>query len=655
MKPSFTSLLHRWVCPGIATAILLLTVSPCAAQDEPAPTAPAAPPSSTEKPRATNLPASISAAPPVDPHAEEKKALRAQVLSLIPEQRHFRELLAEVLVSSYEGRGFRPLWDESTLQAGIHRSLCTALSAHAFPDLLALDPEVLVPSITDMTVEKRDLAYSIALLDAGLLVRMGPVPGEKIWEEWYHDDTPGSDDWSREAIEKDLLSAVAIQPFDIPRVLEALGPKNWIYRELFRAYPGAKEAILKYSGLPQIPDPSNSGSAKPGELFAAAPAVAAHLIDRGYLQMDPAIASTLSSMTPELSSALIAFQRDYGLDPDGVFGPASWRYLNTNAADQYRSLTINLHRARLIPNDMGDRYVLANLPSAELFLFEDNDFFADSMRIVHGKASKDTHRTPVFRDVMQEVVFGPYWNVPKSIALKEVLPKAQEDWGYLSRNRYEIVSNFNPYNKSSHRLSPQNLELVKQGRLFLRQKPGPTNALGHVKFLFPNSFNIYMHDTPAKAFFHRSNRDYSHGCIRLAEPEKMGEWVLKPENWTVDQVKTAMHGDDRKSMPVKDGINVYITYFTTFPRPIAGGKIVLAPARDVYERDDIDSATLKAVIPWNPAGAPAAGSSALPASTTSAGTAISPVPAAGAPAAGAPATIPTRATPIRAVVIPGSE
>ncbi|MDA9924818.1 L,D-transpeptidase family protein, partial [Verrucomicrobiales bacterium] len=184
--------------------------------------------------------------------------------------------------------------------------------------------------------------------------------------------------------------------------------------------------------------------AKPGEPCSYAPSIAAHLIDRGYLQMDAAMIQTLVSMTPELSAGLIAFQKDYGLDPDGVFGPASWRYLNTNAADQYRSIAINMHRARLIPNDLGDRYAMVNLPSAELYLFEDNDFFADSMRIVHGRASKDNHHTPVFRDVMQEVVFGPYWNVPKSIAVKEVLPKAENDWGFLSRNRYEIVSNFNP-------------------------------------------------------------------------------------------------------------------------------------------------------------------------------------------------------------------
>jgi len=108
-----------------------------------------------------------------------------------------------------------------------------------------------------------------------------------------------------------------------------------------------------------------------------------------------------------------------------------------------------------------------------------------------------------------------------------------------------------------------------------------------------------MHDTPSKNFFLRSQRDHSHGCIRLGDPQKMGAWVLRPEEWTSEKVKTAMFADERKSLLVNDGINVYIVYLTTFPRPIFGGKIVLAPARDVYERDDVDSATLRSAIPWN--------------------------------------------------------
>ena len=166
----------------------------------------------TPPPKASNLPASIAAtSPPVDEFAEQKKALRAQILLLVPKQRHFRELLADVLVSTYENRGFRPLWDSASLPAGIHRALCTELSSHAFPDLLALDPDALVPSIADETVDKRDLAYSIALLDAGLLARLGAVPGKVLWKEWYKDDTPGSDDATVEAISKDLVTQVRKQ------------------------------------------------------------------------------------------------------------------------------------------------------------------------------------------------------------------------------------------------------------------------------------------------------------------------------------------------------------------------------------------------------------------------------------------------------------
>ncbi len=547
----------------------------------------------------------ISRLPSVGPRAKavdpRETRLRQLVLSTVPEERRSRDLVASAIVKAYSDRGFRSLWDGVQFPDSFHLTLSKALSDHGFPSLLSLDPAELKPSLSNDFVEPGDLAFTIAILDSGLLARLGAVEPTDLWTEWNREDTPGSEDHSVDEIVKDLIFATAIKPFDLSAVLDSLGPQNWIYKELKKAYPEAKSAILKYSGLPAIPDPSTAGVGRPGEAYPYAPAVAAHLADRGYLTLPAEQISALSQMTPELVAALTAFQADYGLDTDGIFGPGSWRYLNLNAAEQYRSLTINLHRARLLPNDFGDRYLLVNLPCAELFMFEDNDFHADTMRIVHGKASKESQHTPVFRDVMKEIVFGPYWNVPKSIAVKEVLPKAQADWGFLSRNRYEIVSDFNPYNKNSHRLSPDNLELVRQGKLFLRQKPGPTNALGHVKFLFPNSFNVYMHDTPAKNYFARSARDHSHGCIRVSKPEVLGAWILKNEGWTTEQVKEAMFADVRKSLPIKEEINVYITYLTTFPRPVSGGRIVLAPSRDVYEMDTVHAERLNAVIPWREA------------------------------------------------------
>ena len=559
---------------------------------------PAAHPQAPAESALSRLPSVGPRAGVVDPKESELKEL---VLTAVPPDRRFRDTMATVVAKAYADRGYRPLWEGVTFPDSFHLTLSRALSDHGFPSLLSLDPVTIEPSLTNDTVDPTDLAFTVAILDSGLFARLGAVEPEEIWADWNREDTPGSEDNSVDQIVKDLILTTAIEPFDLSKALDSLAPKNWIYRKLKEAYPEAKAAILKYSGLPAIPDPTTAGVGRPGEAYPYAPAIGAHLADRGYLSLPPEQISALSQMTPELVAALTAFQTDYGLDADGIFGPGSWRYLNLNAAENYRSLTINLHRARLLPNDFGERYLLVNLPCAELYMFEDNDFHVDTMRIVHGKASKEAQRTPIFRDVMKEMVFGPYWNVPKSIAVKEVLPKAEADWGFLSRNRYEIVSDFNPYNKNSHRLSPENLELVKQGRLFLRQKPGPTNALGHVKFLFPNSFNVYMHDTPSKNYFERSARDHSHGCIRVSKPEELGAWVLKNEGWTKEQVREAMFADVRRSLPIKEEINVYITYLTTFPRPVSGGRIVLAPSRDVYEMDSLHAQKLNSVIPWREA------------------------------------------------------
>ena len=530
--------------------------------------------------------------------ATNSAVLHDVILQLLPEDRHYREKLAGALASVYAGRGFRSLWPEAALIDSLHREICTALNSHALPELMALDPSSLLVGIETDIVDKNDLAVSIAILDAALMIRLGYLPIESIWQKWNAGDTPGDDGRDVESIAKDLIVASSLTPFDIARVMAELGPKNWIYRELRKAYPEAKRSILTYDSLPTIPDPATVGIGKPGATYPYAPAIGAHLADRGYLQLPEDQVATLSLITPQLELALRAFQEDHGLDPDGIFGPASWLYLNTNAASRFRSIVINLHRARLLPEDFGDRYLLVNLPTAELHGFEDNDFHTTTMRIVHGKAEKEAQQTPIFRDVMREVVFSPYWNVPPSIAKNEILPKAEEDWNFLSRYRYEIVSDFNPHNTRTHRLSLQNLELVSEGRLFLRQLPGPTNALGRVKFLFPNTDNIYMHDTPAKKIFARSRRDSSHGCIRVESPHVLGAWALGSQGWSHEEVKKAMFSGTRRSQLLEDAINVFIVYFTTFPRPVSGGKKVMAPGRDVYELDSKDATTLADVIPW---------------------------------------------------------
>ncbi len=537
--------------------------------------------------------------PPAVPEAQhaasaEEVALRSQVRRLLPPDRHFLDLAAAAVAKAYAERGFRPFWGGEVPRESFHRGLADELKRNALPGLLALDPESLVARAGEGPVAAPDLAMAVAFCDAALHIRIGAVAPDRLWPDWDLGDTPGSDDRSIESIVGDLVTASALRPFDLQRSMATMAPKNWIYRELVAAYPKAYEAMLRYSGLPQIPDPEHVGPGRPGEFYPGAPAIAAHLIDRGYLNMAPEHAATISSLTPEVTGALIAFQMDYGLEPDGIFGPASWRYLNVNAPARFRSVVLNLHRARLMPGRLGDRYLLANLPCAELHLFEANDYLAKSMRIVHGKADPESQRTRIFRDRLQEVVFGPYWNVPPSIAKKELIPRIEEDSGYLGSNNYEIVdSGGGPVS-----LSPEALQGVAQGRFLLRQRPGPENALGYVKFLFPNSFNIYMHDTPWKEYFAHSKRDHSHGCIRLEKPDELAEWVFSPKGMTLEEARAAMANHVNRGMGVSGGINVYITYFTTFPRSSRSGRPLLVTGRDVYGYDAADARTLAPFLPW---------------------------------------------------------
>ncbi|MEO0415330.1 MAG: L,D-transpeptidase family protein, partial [Verrucomicrobiota bacterium] len=300
-------------------------------------------------------------------------------------------------------------------------------------------------------------------------------------------------------------------------------------------------------------------------------------------------------MNSQLTAGLKAFQAANGLTADGIFGPTTWKHLNQNPVNQYRSLSINMHRARLLPQELGSRYLMINLPSAELFGFENGQHNL-TMRVVHGKASNEDFHTPVFRDVMKEVVFAPYWNVPKSISVDEICPKLENDATYLERNRYEVVKNF-LVNTTPLDYTPELLPKLQEGTLYLRQKAGPSNALGRVKFLFPNQFNIYLHDTPSKQYFARSDRAHSHGCIRLHQPQKMAEWTLTKQGWSEQQVADAFNGDERKGQAVSDPVNVYITYFTSFPRP-NGPRVNITSARDVYNLDSKDARALSSVIQW---------------------------------------------------------
>ncbi|HVX39921.1 MAG TPA: L,D-transpeptidase family protein [Gemmatimonadaceae bacterium] len=258
----------------------------------------------------------------------------------------------------------------------------------------------------------------------------------------------------------------------------------------------------------------------------------------------------------QLAAAVADFQAHHGIVVDSMLGTETVTAMNVPANYRLAEIAANLERYRWMPRTLGSRYILVNVPQFHLDAY-DSGQKALSMKVVVGQDYEDK-ATPVFSDSMEFVVFRPYWNVTPDIAAKEVFPKIAEDPGYLARNNMEVYSD--------------------HGQRAVRQLPGPKNSLGLVKFMFPNDFNIYLHDTPNDELFKKDVRAFSHGCVRLEKPAELATWVL---GWPMEKVQQAMNdGPNNHQVNLPKKIPVYIVYFTTY---VQGGQLYFG--NDLYERD----------------------------------------------------------------------
>jgi murein L,D-transpeptidase YcbB/YkuD len=230
--------------------------------------------------------------------------------------------------------------------------------------------------------------------------------------------------------------------------------------------------------------------------------------------------------------------------------------IKVSAADRVAQIELNLERWRWLPEELGERYIIVNIPTFQLEVLERGKVSL-AMRVVAGKA--DETPTPIFSDEMTEVVFSPYWNVPTSILRKETIPAVLQDPDYLNRNDLEVV-------RAGQVVSPSSVDWSDPDlRIQVRQRPGAKNSLGLVKFLFPNKFDVYLHDTPAGSLFARLERDFSHGCVRVERPVELAQWVLRDQpEWTPEKIQAAMHAGQEKHVALKRPIPVYIVYATAW-------------------------------------------------------------------------------------------
>ena len=243
-----------------------------------------------------------------------------------------------------------------------------------------------------------------------------------------------------------------------------------------------------------------------------------------------------------LFNAAKSFQKRMGLSIDGVIGNRMITELNVPVSKRIRQLLVNLERLRWMPAEKDSNYVVVNIPEYKLHVYDSGHQVFD-MNVIVGT---DANSTVIFKGRLKFVVFSPYWNVPESIVQKEVLPGIQKNSNYLAKNNMEITGH-------------------NGGTPEVRQKPGLTNSLGLVKFLFPNNYNIYLHDTPNKELFSLSTRSFSHGCIRIGEPKKFAEYLLRSDKaWNSQSIDDAMHLDKEKWVTLNKTVPVFIEYFTAW-------------------------------------------------------------------------------------------
>ncbi len=329
--------------------------------------------------------------------------------------------------------------------------------------------------------------------------------------------------------------------------------------------------------------PSAVRAVRPGDAYDGLGGLYRRLVALGDLAGDVPPPASSEPYDGTLVEGVKRFQIRHGLEPDGILGKGTQAALGVPLAWRLRQVELALERLRWLP-DLGDRRLLTiNIPMFRLWMWDSvppDDAPTSAMDVIVGRALST--QTPVFDEEMREVIFRPYWNVPRSILRNEILPLLKRDPDYLSRQNMEIVRGAGD-NAQPVETTAENLLLLRQGVLRLRQRPGPMNALGLVKFVFPNEENVYMHGTPAQALFSRSRRDFSHGCVRVEDPVALAEWALKerPE-WTRDRILSAMAGAQSFHVSLPRPIQVILFYTTAVVMP-EDGKIHFAD--DIYRHD----------------------------------------------------------------------
>ncbi len=358
----------------------------------------------------------------------------------------------------------------------------------------------------------------------------------------------------------EFVSDNAVDSTDVPKLIAGVEPDSEEYRKTEAALAhyldlAKQEEQAQAEPLPTVAKPVSVGGSYP-----AASALLTRLQLEGDAEPGSAPSATTASTVFDstLSDAVKHYQHRHGFTEDGKLTPQTIKSLNVPMTYRVTQLQDSLERWRWLPDPYLHARLMVNLPEFVLRGFDPDHKLDFTMRVVVGKVMGQ-HETPVFTHMMKYLVFRPYWSVPVDIARKELVPHMEASHGYLASKNFEVTNN------KGMVLTDYTAKQVAQGAVMVREKPGPKNSLGLVKFIFPNQYDIYLHSTPAVSLFEQTRRDFSHGCIRVQKPADLAAWVLQGQggDWDLDKVQTAMNsGPDNKTVSLKTPLPIVIFYLT---------------------------------------------------------------------------------------------
>jgi murein L,D-transpeptidase YcbB/YkuD len=476
----------------------------------------------------------------------------------------------DLLVEMYGRRNYLPAWND---QRQIHDLIAVIRATEDD----GLDPsdyhleqieyaynELLAGRLTEATEwAPQDLILTDSLIRLGYHQLFGKVNPYTLDPNW---------NFRREMNDVDPATAIqdAIDSPSLAEHLKTLFPRGWVYEE-FKAGLARYREISASGGWPIIPD---GPTLRPGATDDRLPILARRLAITGDLENRDSF-DDLTVYDEFLLEGVKSFQARHGIDVDGIIGPASLRMLNVSAEMRVKTLEINLERARWVLDDIEDDFILVNIAGFEAYLVQDKEVVWQTKVQV----GSQFHQSPVFRDEMKYLVLNPTWTVPYSIATKEMLPQIKSDPDYFAKRDFDLKDRngkfIDPNSVDWSQVSARNFGY------WLVQRPGPGNALGRVKFMFPNDHAVYLHDTPSKYLFNRAERAFSHGCIRVENPFDFAEQLLGKDGWTQDKFQDALDSEETQTVMLSTPLPVLLLYWTAVVRQ--DGTVVFY--NDVYERD----------------------------------------------------------------------